>query len=645
MSVQFGRWNFAGEKASPGYVDQVDAALVPFGPDGSHSHCGQGITILYKAFHTTKESHRERQPYVLRSGEVLTWDGRLDNRQDLLCRLPNIQSPAPPDVAIVAAAYQRWGTECFAHLVGDWALSIWNPGNRSLLLAKDFAGTRHLYYAFDEKEAAWCTILDPLVLAAGRTVRLNEEYIAGWFSFFPAAHLTPYRGICAVPPSSFVLLQPGRCTIKKYWDFDPGKRIRYRTDGEYQEHFRSAFAEAVLRRLRSDRPILAELSGGMDSSSIVCMADRMIGRGALGIPRLDTVSYYNDSDPDWNERPYFTKVEAMRGRVGCHINVGTPESVRSDFQNEILAVTPTSGWRVSEASRQFAACLESQGNRVLLSGVGGDEVTGGVPTPTPELMDLLARAQFNALARQLKRWALNKRKPWFHLLFECLRAFAPVSVADVPDYMRPPLWLDQVFVRRYRQALSGYRSRIKLFGALPSFQDYRFTLDALRRQLACLTLPAMPSYEKRYPFLDRTLLEFLYAIPREQLLRPGERRSLMRRALFGMIPDEVLHRKRKAFAAKSPIATISADWNSLMEKDDQMMSHNLGIVDRNAFSREIERVRSGQDGHVVAISRALVVEAWLRTIRQQGILNNGPLPSSPVPGDPGEQIVPANSFR
>ena len=79
--------------------------------------------------------------------------------------------------------------------------------------------------------------------------------------------------------------------------------------------------EAVRRRLRSDSPILAELSGGMDSSSIVCMADTIIARGNAETPRLDTLSYYDDSEPNWNERPYFTKVEEKRGRTGCHIDV------------------------------------------------------------------------------------------------------------------------------------------------------------------------------------------------------------------------------------------------------------------------------------------------------------------------------------
>src|SRR5262249_59217617 len=120
-------------------------------------------------------------------------------------------------------------------------------------------------------------------------------------------------------------LRRGKQTVSKYWDFDPSKRISYPTDAEYEEHFRIVFGEAVRRRLRSDSPILAELSGGMDSSSIVCMADTIIARADAETPRLDTVSYYNDSEPNWNERPYFTKVEEKRRRTGCHIDVGKQE--------------------------------------------------------------------------------------------------------------------------------------------------------------------------------------------------------------------------------------------------------------------------------------------------------------------------------
>src|SRR6267154_1285417 len=280
MSVQFGRWNFDGKPMDRNYLDKVRPLLAPYGPDSASSYSDENISLLYFAFNTTRESRSESQPLVTASRAVITWDGRLDNRGELIRRLGGVVTAHSNDVEIVSAAYEHWGSACFAMLIGDWALSIWDPHTRSVVLAKDPIGTRHLYYSFDNNQVTWSTILDPLVLFAGKTFALCEEYVAGWLSFFPAAHLTPYVGIHSVPPSSSVLLRPGKYTVRKYWDFDPDKRIRYRTDGEYEEHFRAVFGEAVRRRLRSDSPILAELSGGMDSSSIVCMADTIIARAA-----------------------------------------------------------------------------------------------------------------------------------------------------------------------------------------------------------------------------------------------------------------------------------------------------------------------------------------------------------------------------
>jgi len=412
-----------------------------------------------------------------------------------------------------------------------------------------------------------------------------------------------------------VLLRAGKHTVRKYWDFDPGKRIRYRTDTEYEEHFRAVFAEAVRRRLRSDSPILAELSGGMDSPSIVCMADTIIAHGAAETPRLDTLSYYNDSEPNWNERPYFTKVEEKRGRTGCHIDVSKQESFQFELDNDHFAATPGSGGgRPNEASKQFAVCMVSQGNRVVLSGIGGDEVMGGVPTPTPELEDLLARGHFRTLAHQLKVWALNKRKPWFYLLFEAARGFLPPFLVSVPKHKRPAVWLSADFVKRNRSALQGYESRLKVFGPLPTFQENLSTLDMLRRQLACEALPSDPPREKRYPYLDRGLLEFTFAIPREQLVRPGHRRSLMRRALVSIVPTEVLDRKRKAFLARAPMAAMSKDWDCLNQMTHCMASSSLGIIESFDFCKALQNVRRGQVVPLVPLMRTIGIESWLRNL-------------------------------
>jgi asparagine synthase (glutamine-hydrolysing) len=619
MSVQFGRWNYDGKPVDRDYLEEVKASISPYGPDNAGSYSKNNISILYKAFHTTKESRRETQPYVTASGTILTWDGRLDNRADLVRRLRDVLTIGSTDVEIVGAAYECWRSDCFAMMIGDWALSIWDPNTRSLILAKDPIGTRHLYYSFDDDRVTWSSILDPLVLFAGKTFALCEEYIAGWFSFFPAAHLTPYVGIHSVPPSSSVLLRPGMHCVRKYWDFDPAKRIRYRTDGEYEEHFRAVFGEAVRLRLRSDSPVLAELSGGMDSSSVVCMADTIIARGDAQTPRLDTMSYYDDSEPNWNERPYFTKVEEMRGRTGCHIDVASRKRVKLERNNDRFASTLCSG---EPADARFVECVTSQGNRVVLSGIGGDEVTGGVPTPTSELEDLLVRAKFRTLAHQLKVWALNKRKPWFHLLFEAARGFFPPALVGVPKHKRPAPWLSPSFVKRNRAALQGYEGRLKLFGPLPSFQDNLCTLDVLRRQLLCSPLSSEPIYEKRFPYLDRGLLEFMYSIPREQLVRPGQRRSLMRRSLVRIVPDEILHRKRKAFVVRAPMVEIAAQWPRLMELSQHMLSSSLGIIDSSNFADALQKVRSKQEVALVPLMRTLHVEFWLENLRAWGALGS-----------------------
>jgi asparagine synthase (glutamine-hydrolysing) len=621
MSVQFGRWNLDGKPVDQTYLAKVKPILAPYGPDDEGAYAKTNLSILYRAFHTTKESRRETQPHIARSGVVITWDGRLDNRAELVRLLRDTLTMSATDVSIVAAAYDEWGANCFSKLVGDWALSIWDAESRSLLLAKDPIGTHHLYYSIENDQVTWSTILDPLVLFASKSSALCEEYIAGWLSFFPAAHLTPYIGIHSVPPSSSVLIRNGQQTVAKYWDFHPSKQIRYRTDAEYEEHFRAVFGEAVRRRLRSDSPILAELSGGMDSSSIVCMGDTIIACGAAETPRLDTISYYDDSEPNWNERPYFTKVEEKRGRTGTHIDMGSRDRLKFEFDNHHFSATPGSGnARPSEASRQIAACMSSQGNRVVLSGIGGDEFTGGVPTPNPELANLLARGHFRTLAHQLKLWALNKRKPWVHLLFDAAREFFPPALVGFPKYKRPAVWLDPAFVKRNRAALTGYEDRTKLFGPLPSFQGHVSTVDVLCRQLACSGLSSDPPRENRYPYLDRGLLEFLSATPPEQLVRPGERRSLMRRALIGIVPDELLNRKRKAFVARSPMTAISNEWESLTEMSRNMISGSLGVVETECVSEILQKVRRGNEVPIVALMRTFGIELWLQNLQDFTLL-------------------------
>ena len=612
MNVQFGMWNPDGRPIEPDDLESGASVLSRCGWDHRGSHHEMDVHLECRAFATTREERNEAQPYRTPGGRVIVWDGRLDNRPELDSALAGRAQNSASDVAVVAAAYEAWGETAFQKFVGDWAVTIWDPHDHSLILARDYVGVRHLYYQFKRGRVGWCTILDPLLALSGNIPALSEEYLAGCLSSFPAAHLTPYVGIQAVPPSCFVRIKDGRRISKSYWAPDPGRRVEYSSDCEYEEHFRTVFAQSVRRRLRSDFPILAELSGGIDSSSIVCMADNILADGVAGPPRLDTLSYFNDSEPNWNERPYFTEVEEKRGRAGCHIAIGSHESLRQQSTTVRFGVTPSSGGAAREVREQLSAFVRSGGHRVLLSGIGGDEFTGGVPEPEPELRDLLVEARFAMFTHQLKAWSLEKRKPWFHLLFETLTGFFPTSMSDLGTHQRPAPWLRPDFVERNLAALSGYPSRVTLFGPLPTFQDNLSALETLRRQLGCNAPSLDPLSEKRYPFLDRDFVEFSFAVPRNQLLRPGQRRSLLRRALLGIVPEMVLNRRRKAYGTRPILSAIAGEARTWNEMSKNLVSAALGMVDGGRFSEAIERVRLGKPVPIMPLTRTLAIELWLR---------------------------------
>ena len=604
MSVLFGIWNFDHAGIAAEYLAGIRATLSSYSSDGKSEYSGSDVHLIHLPFHVTRESEDESQPFVTPSGQMLLWDGRLDNRQELIGSLRKELRGDLTDAAIAAAALESWGTDGLRKLVGDWALSLWNPKEQSVVLAKDFLGARQLYYTVDRNSFVWSTLIDPLLLP-NKPFQLQEEYLAGWLSQFPAAHLTPFAGIHAVPPSSFVFFRRAKVTARRYWDFDPGKQIRYRDDREYEEHFRNVFGESVRRRLRSSTPVLAELSGGMDSSSIVCVADAVMADGFVETPRLDTVSYFDDSETNWNELPFFAKVEQQRGRAGRHVALDFRSQWRSSFDHRSFAATPGSGVRLNDNSG-YQQSLRSGEYRVLLQGVGGDEVLGGVPAATPELADLLRAGNVRLFLRQLTAWALACKIPAFHLFADTIHQFFPphrVFIGTIP-------WLRSDFARRNADVLRGYDRRFTVFGPQPSFQANLAALDSLRRQLASRGLSPGEKVERRYVYLDRDLLEFLYAIPREQLLRPGQRRSLMRRALVGIVPDEILKRKRKAFIARAPVVTIQQEWTYLQTLTENMICARAGIVDAAAFQQSLRKASDGEDIPIVPALRTVLLEAW-----------------------------------
>jgi asparagine synthase (glutamine-hydrolysing) len=198
------------------------------------------------------------------------------------------------------------------------------------------------------------------------------------------------------------------------------------------------------------------------------------------------------------------------------------------------------------------------------------------------------------------------------VLAKTIRWFLPGVSASRSKVQWPTPWIKPAFRRRNHQAFGSTAARLRWFGPLPSFQENLRVLDGLRRQIACAELPPSRSCEKRYPFLDRDLLEFLFNVPRDQFVRPNQRRSLLRRAMRGIVPDIVLDRPRKAFVATSHLKAIAADWTRTSELVRETTLESLEVIDSKILLRTLEEARRGGEVPLLPIMRALRLEWWMQ---------------------------------
>src|SRR5579863_6554288 len=196
MSIIFGV-RMAGDAPVEGsYLGELAHATERYAPDGTYVQAGVHVGMGFQAYYTHERSRLEAQPATDARGNMLGFDGRLDNHEELRTVLG--LSPQPlPDSSIVLAAFERWGERCFAWLAGDWALALWSKADRSLYLARDHAGTRTLYFEMLEGNLLWSTCLETFFVEVSKR-DLEEAYVARYLARQPIGDLTPYKGIQAV---------------------------------------------------------------------------------------------------------------------------------------------------------------------------------------------------------------------------------------------------------------------------------------------------------------------------------------------------------------------------------------------------------------------------------------------------------------
>jgi asparagine synthase (glutamine-hydrolysing) len=613
--------------------------------DGTSLVVSDHVGMGYQPYHTHVRSTLDRQPLRDGSGNLLVFDGRLDNWAELRQAL-DVNDEDISTSQMILAAFSRWGEACFRRFLGDWALAIWSSTDNQLYLARDHAGARTLYFSHECGTVQWSTYLDTF-FSNGKTFEVDERYAARYLSSRPVIDATPYQGIRAVRPAHYLIFHGDRIISKPHWDWFAKGRICYRTDAEYEAHFLAVFRQAVRRRTAEGDPLIAELSGGMDSSSIVCMSDDIRReQGATSVRLIDTISYYDNTEPNWDEKPYFSKIEEVRQKVGIHVPVS--------FLDRTLQLPVSSTGRchfpgvdngLVGRERRLEDLLAPAGYRVVISGIGGDELLGGVPTGLPELADHLFYRELRRFTRQAIAWCLPERMPMIQLLRETIGFAAALYLPLNHDRGRMPPWVTQGLRKRYDGWAPSTPRKAWTPSIPPSTISNGLTWWHILETLPHIHPGYLTRYEYRYPYLDRDLVDFLFRICRQQITRPGRRRSLMRRALVNIVPQEILERRRKAFLIRGPMAMLQQQENSIRTLFVDSLAAQWGFIDANQFRTALDHtIRHSDPRWVLPIIKAISFEMWLRTDRPSTSGPTEPRIFGNLRTDGDERIVSAHKF-
>lgn len=531
-------------------LDRCNSAAAHRGvPVASHI---QGPTAFAYLNHGDVTKHHDRA-CSSDGRRSIVMSGRLYGQSELMKAIGERQ--AAGDAALILAAYRRWGADCLTRLDGDFAFVLHDRQRNVVLCARDAFGMHPLCYAVDGRRLIAAS--EPRqILAAGMAAQPCEEAIVGYMAMTRHLYGGPrsfYRDINRVEPGHFVEIDSTRARSRRYWQLDPNRQLDERTDEAMAERVRELLTDAVRRRIPDSGPYACALTGGFDSSSVAALL-RLATRGTDGEGEpLETFSFeLRDLASD---EPELIDAVSRALRTNHHHIYLDQDDVFAVLPQMLAACDePTFDmgllylWRKKERAAQH-------GVRVMLSGLGGDELFAG---QFHYLADLVRRGQLRTLWSEVRGiYPIDRSRNQRTSLEKLIRYYAlgPLIPRNVKRLAKKvvtgqklvPPWIDRSLAERTNLADRIAEGPEQLYA--DAYRQDCF--EVFKSLLVDVTLPlhealgAAFGIETRFPLLDRRLVEYMFAAPREQKIQRGEVRVLQRRAMKGILPEVVLTRHVK----------------------------------------------------------------------------------------------------
>ncbi len=621
MSGICGLFNLDDAPVTEAELRAMTAMLEKRGPDGTGRWYDGLVGFGHTMLATTPESLHEPQPFRhAESGCVITADVRLDYRDELIKLLALEHREFIGDAELIVESYLKWGEACLDRLYGDFAFAVRDPRNNTLFLARDRFGARPLYYHYSREER-FVFASDPRAILVLPQVpyAINEGRIADfivreleWIDYTS----TFYKGILRLPPAHKLTISSTGLRVAEYWDPQPGPELGFTTDDDYRDGFLEVFSRAVEERVRvPGLNVGSTLSGGMDSGSIVAVANEVLNERAQQPLRTYSLARPRGSDCLESHRIYATLDHL--GLSGTQIMTDEADSVIEKLDADLAE--PFDGQMLFLKAIYEAA--RNDGVKVVLDGAVGDivfnagtyirrllrsgrirqawqEIVGrqaywGLPPSASSLVRHLGGALAPEVAKALLRGPRRRNQE---------RGFIKASLIS-------PEFAERINIEgrleRMRETDSGLQSKDP---ALERIRKIRPCLTAGRERYA--RIAASAGVEGRDPFTDQRVVNFCSRLPDSQVARYGWPKFLLRKAMRGRLPDEVRWGREKPHIGYY----LSENYIRLKKLRselslDRLLASLTNYVDPTALRAAWSEFDSGEHGEDILTAHILAL--WL----------------------------------
>jgi asparagine synthase (glutamine-hydrolysing) len=579
------------------------------------SELASQVVLIHRRLSILDLTEAGRQPMGTPDGRYfIVYNGEIYNFLELKDELERLghRFRSRSDTEVLLAGFVEWGLEVLPRLQGMFTFAILDAAAKKLLVVRDFFGIKPLYYTFWRDGFAFCSELSPLLNLPRVSRAVNPQRLYEYLRSGLTDHgsETLFDGIYQVPAAHYIELSldhPRMIQPKRYWAIDPHKRSGLSFPQAVQE-LRGLFLDSVRLHLRSDVPVGAALSGGIDSSSIV-MAMRCFNPDQT----IHTFTYVAD-DPMLSEERWADIIGAKACSV-VHKVASEPEQLVADLEHLIqvqgepfLSTSIYSQYRLFQAAR-------AAGIKVMLDGQGADEILGGY--------DIFAAARLASLLRQgqwkkaLSFWSQASKLPRRTKLWQLLGQFL------IPSSMQSglrrftgrdfwPHWMNRSWFRDRGVMVETHRCGTEVLREMLWKTVEQTSLPMLLRYEDRNSMAF--SIESRVPFLTPQLVEFLFSLPEEFIIaQNGTSKAVFREAMRGMVPDAVLDRRDKIGFETPERQWLCRDLRQWVERtlsSDEMAA--MSPLNPPNLRREWEAVLAGRRPYDSRVWRWVNLTVWAR---------------------------------